>query len=73
MAGSSELRKRCRPTKRKRITIFFDRLEDEKGPSSVRPAVELFQRQHWRNVWKFLDFNVLSTAQGHLRNLWGRG
>ena len=26
--------------------------EDEKGPSSIRPTLELFQRQHWGNSWE---------------------
>ena len=25
--------------------------EDEKGPSSIRPTLELFQGQHWGNSW----------------------
>ena len=26
--------------------------EDEKGPSSIRPTLELFQGQHWGNSWE---------------------
>ena len=41
-----------KPGKSKRQMIFLGKTRDPGGPSPIRQALELFQRQHWGNFFK---------------------
>ena len=42
--------------------------KDVKGPSSIRPTLELSQRQHWVNFWE-MGWNAYRLPQGHRYHL----
>ena len=43
--------------------------KDEKGPSSIRPTLELFQKQHWENSWE-TGWSTYGLSRAHRYHLW---